>query len=48
LNAAAGLHVHAKANDLKTGAAMAAEAIDTGVAKQTLRKLVTLSRGEAL
>ena len=48
LNAAAGLHVHGKANDLKTGAAMAAEAIDTGVAKQTLRKLVTLSRGEAL
>ena len=48
LNAAAGLHVHGKAADLKTGAAMAAEAIDSGAAKQTLRKLVTLSRGEGL
>ncbi|MCA8891923.1 MAG: anthranilate phosphoribosyltransferase [Hyphomonas sp.] len=48
LNAAAGLHVHGKACDLKEGAAMAAEAIDSGKAKQTLRKLVKLSRGEPL
>jgi anthranilate phosphoribosyltransferase len=48
LNAAAGLLVHGKATDLKTGAAMAAEAIDSGKAKQTLRKLLTLSRGEPL
>lgn len=48
LNAAAGLHVHGKASDLKEGAAMAAEAIDSGKAKQTLRKLVKLSRGEPL
>ena len=48
LNAAAGLHVHDKACDLKEGAAMAAEAIDSGKAKQTLRKLVKLSRGEPL
>ena len=46
LNAAAGLLVHGKAGDLKTGAEMAAEAIDSGKARDTLRKLVTLSRGE--
>ena len=48
LNAAAGLLVHGKAGDLKQGAAMAAEAIDSGKARETLRKLVTLSRGEPL
>jgi anthranilate phosphoribosyltransferase len=48
LNAAAGLHVHGKAADLKEGAGMAAEAIDSGNAKQTLRKLVALSRGEPI
>lgn len=48
LNAAAGLLVHGKAADLKDGAAMAAEAIDTGKARETLHKLVSLSRGELL
>ena len=48
LNAAAGLHVHGMAVDLKAGAAMATEAIDSGKAKQTLRNLITLSRGEPL
>ena len=48
LNAAAGLLVHGKAGDLKTGADMAAEAVDSGKARETLRKLITLSRGETL
>ena len=48
LNAAAGLLVHGTAADLKSGAEMAAEAIDSGKAKQTLARLVTLSRGETL
>ena len=46
LNAAAGLHVFGKATDLKQGVAMAAEAIDTGKARDTLRKLVSLSNGQ--
>ena len=46
LNAAAGLLVHGKAADLKTGAGMAAEVIDSGKARETLRKLVALSCGE--
>lgn len=46
LNAAAGLHVFGKAADLKEGAAMAAEAIDSGKAKDTLRKLAALSNGQ--
>ena len=46
LNAAAGLHVFGKAADLKQGVAMAAEAIDTGKARDTLRKLVSLSNGQ--
>ena len=46
LNAAAGLHVFGKAADLRQGVAMAAEAIDTGKARDTLRKLVSLSNGQ--
>ena len=46
LNAAAGLHVFGKAADLKQGVALAAEAIDTGKARDTLRKLVSLSNGQ--
>ncbi|MCA8901415.1 MAG: anthranilate phosphoribosyltransferase [Hyphomonas sp.] len=45
LNSAAGLLVHGKAASLAHGARMAAEAIDTGKAKETLRKLVELSNG---
>ena len=46
LNAAAGLHVFGKADSLKEGVAMAAEAIDTGRARDTLRKLVAFSNGQ--
>ena len=46
LNAAAGLHVYGKADTLKQGAAMAAEAIDSGKARQTLRALSALSNGQ--
>ena len=46
LNAAAGLHVFGLANDLKEGAAMAAEAIDSGKAAATLRTLAALSNGQ--
>jgi anthranilate phosphoribosyltransferase len=45
LNAAAGLHVLGKANDLKTGAQMAAAAIDSGAARATLQKLRQASLG---
>ncbi|MEZ5954487.1 MAG: anthranilate phosphoribosyltransferase [Hyphomonas sp.] len=45
LNAAAGLHVSGLAGDLKTGAAMAIDAIDNGKARETLRKLAELSNG---
>jgi len=44
LNAAAALIVAGKAGDLKSGAALAAEAIDSGGAKEVLAKLVTCSR----
>ena len=46
LNAAAGLHVFGKADNLKQGVAMAAEAIDSGKARQTLRTLSALSNGQ--
>ena len=46
LNAAAGLHVYGKADSLKQGAAMAADAIDSGKAAQTLRALAALSNGQ--
>lgn len=46
LNAAAALIVADKADDLKSGVAMAKEAIDTGAAKQTLAKLVAVSNGQ--
>jgi anthranilate phosphoribosyltransferase len=44
LNAAAALVVADKVNDLKAGAAMAADAIDSGRAKAVLSRVVTLSR----
>lgn len=46
LNAAAALIVADRADDLKSGVAMAKEAIDTGAAKQTLAKLVAVSNGQ--
>ncbi len=45
LNAAASLVVADKAPDLKTGAAMAAEAIDAGAAKRALEGLVAITQG---
>ena len=46
LNTAATLIVADKASDLSEGAAMAAEAIDSGKAKQTLARLVAVSNGQ--
>jgi anthranilate phosphoribosyltransferase len=46
LNTAATLIVADKAADLSEGAAMAAEAIDSGKAKQTLARLVAVSNGQ--
>lgn len=46
LNAAAALIVADKADDLRSGVAMAREAIDSGAAKQTLAKLVAVSNGQ--
>ena len=43
LNAAAGLHVFGKADSLREGADMARAAIDSGGARETLRKLAALS-----
>lgn len=47
LNAAAGLFVSGKAADLKDGAHRAAEAIDSGTARETLSRLVAASKGHA-
>ncbi|EFL90253.1 anthranilate phosphoribosyltransferase [Ahrensia sp. R2A130] len=47
MNAGAGLHVAGLANDLKSGAEMAAESIDSGAAKAALANLVAASNGEA-
>ncbi len=46
MNAAAGLVVFGMAQDLRTGASMAAEAIDSGRGKTTLQRLAALSNGE--
>lgn len=46
LNAAATLIVADRAADLREGAAMAAEVIDSGKAKQTLARLVAVSNGQ--
>ena len=46
LNAAAGLHVLGLAGDLKAGAAMAAEAIDSGKTSAALEALRRTSQGE--
>lgn len=46
LNAAAGLHVLGLAADLKAGAALAAEAIDSGKARDALESLRRTSQGE--
>ena len=45
LNAGAGLLVAGLAGDLKTGAEMAAESIDSGAAAKALAKLVEVSNG---
>ena len=45
LNAGAGLLVSGVASDLKTGAQMAAESIDSGAAAKALAKLVEVSNG---
>lgn len=45
LNAAAALIVADKADDLKSGVAIARQAIDSGAARQTLAKLVAVSNG---
>ena len=47
LNAAAGLLVYGKARDLKQGAELAANAIDSGAARETLGRLVAASKGQA-
>jgi len=47
LNAAAGLHVLGLASDLKIGAQMAGDAIDSGKALTTLSKLAEASKGGA-
>jgi anthranilate phosphoribosyltransferase len=47
LNAAAGLHVLGLANNLKIGAQMAGDAIDSGKALTTLSKLAEASKGGA-
>ena len=47
LNAAAALVVADKVNDLKAGALMAAEAIDTGAAGRVLSRVAALSQKEA-
>ena len=46
LNAAAGLLVSGRTDSLRTGAKLAAEAIDNGAGKETLRRLVALSNGQ--
>jgi len=46
LNAAAALIVAERASSLKEGAEMAAAALDSGAAKQTLAKLVAVSNGQ--
>lgn len=48
LNAAAGLYVLGRADDLKDGAAQAGEAIDTGAAGRTLAMLAAASKGQSL
>jgi anthranilate phosphoribosyltransferase len=45
LNAAAGLLVLGRAPDLKAGVAQAAQALDSGAARETLARLVHFSRG---
>jgi anthranilate phosphoribosyltransferase len=47
LNAAAGLVIASKAKNLKAGAVLAAEAIDTGAAKDVLARVAALSRKAA-
>lgn len=48
LNAAAGLHLLGRASDLKSGAALASEAIDSGAAAQTLSTLAAASKGQTI
>jgi len=46
LNAAAGLHVLGLAPDLKSGAEIAEQAIDSGAAAETLKSLAAASKGQ--
>lgn len=46
LNAGAGLHILGRADNLKAGAEMAGDAIDTRAARETLSALVAASRGD--
>ena len=48
MNAGAGMLVGGLASDLKDGAKIAAESIDSGKAKQALSDLVTVSNGGVL
>lgn len=48
LNAAAGLHVLGRADNLKDGAALANDAIDSGDAARTLATLVAASKGQPI
>ncbi|MEO1553685.1 MAG: anthranilate phosphoribosyltransferase [Pseudomonadota bacterium] len=48
LNAAAGLHVLGRAQDLKDGVAQASDALDSGAAAQTLSTLAAASKGQAI
>lgn len=48
LNAAAGLFVLGRAGDLKTGAAQAQDALDSGAARRTLKMLAAASTGQPL
>jgi anthranilate phosphoribosyltransferase len=47
LNAAAALVVAGKALDLKTGAALAADSIDSGKARRALEKMIAITSGRA-
>jgi anthranilate phosphoribosyltransferase len=47
LNAAAALVVAGKALDLKTGAALAADSIDSGKARRALDKMIAITTGRA-
>jgi anthranilate phosphoribosyltransferase len=45
LNASAALVVAGKADDLKSGAALAADAIASGKARETLKRMIAITKG---